>query len=137
MGIVWKNKNRLLFEDSLVVAGKTGFTKKAGRTLVTSAFCDDISTIVVTLNHSDDFNFHHQKHLKAYQNTKLHVLLKKGIYEIKGKKYHVKEDVVISYDKNNPLNYQLYSDIDKSWNVEIMIKDQRFLYQFEEVFEDE
>lgn len=55
----WNNKNRLLTElYEHCIAGKTGFTKKAGRTLVTSAKKDNQELIVVTLNASDDWNDH-------------------------------------------------------------------------------
>ena len=38
----WKNKNRLLFDYPFTVGGKTGFTKKAGRTLVSAAEHDGV-----------------------------------------------------------------------------------------------
>lgn len=55
----WFNKNKLLthlYENS--TGGKTGFTKKAGRTLVSTAEKDDISLIVVTLQAPNDWNDH-------------------------------------------------------------------------------
>lgn len=55
----WRNKNKLLttlYEKS--TGGKTGFTKKAGRTLVTTAADGDLELIVVTLNGPDDWNDH-------------------------------------------------------------------------------
>lgn len=128
-GGVWKNKNRLLFEDSLVNAGKTGYTKLAGRTLVTASQYENMQTSVVTLNCSDDFEFHKQKHQEAYEYGKLHVLLKKGVYLLEGRKYHVKEDIVISYDGRNQLDYQLYAYIDDDWVIEIIQKEHRFLYR--------
>lgn len=55
----WNNKNRLLTElYEYCIAGKTGFTKKAGRTLVTTAAKGNQSFIVVTLNAPDDWNDH-------------------------------------------------------------------------------
>lgn len=55
---IWYNKNKLLWSYKYTIGGKTGYTKKAGRTLVTSAKKNGNTLIVVTLNESDDFNFH-------------------------------------------------------------------------------
>lgn len=55
----WQNKNKLLtqlYENT--TGGKTGFTKKAGRTLVTTAEKNEHELIAVTLNAPDDWNDH-------------------------------------------------------------------------------
>ena len=52
------NENRLLREYEYCVAGKTGYTDKAGRTLVSCAEKDGIRLIAVTLNDGDDWNDH-------------------------------------------------------------------------------
>lgn len=55
----WQNKNKLLTSlYKYCTGGKTGFTKKAGRTLLTSASQNDVDLIVVTLNAGDDWNDH-------------------------------------------------------------------------------
>lgn len=55
----WYNKNKLLTKlYEYCTGGKTGFTKKAGRTLVTTASKDGIDLIAVTLNASSDWNDH-------------------------------------------------------------------------------
>ena len=56
---VWKNKNRLLTElYDYTTGGKTGYTKRAKRTLVTTATKDNLNLIAVTLNGPDDWNDH-------------------------------------------------------------------------------
>lgn len=55
---IWYNKNKLLSMYKYTTGGKTGYTKKAHRTLVTSASKNNHNLIIVTLNESDDFNFH-------------------------------------------------------------------------------
>lgn len=52
------NHNKLLKEYDGCVGMKTGFTKKAGRCLVSVATRNDISLICVTLGASDDWNIH-------------------------------------------------------------------------------
>ena len=52
------NKNRLLRSYEGAIGVKTGFTKKAGRCLVSAAERDGIRIICVTLNAADDWNDH-------------------------------------------------------------------------------
>jgi D-alanyl-D-alanine carboxypeptidase len=54
----FKNHNKLLWLYDKCNGGKTGFTKKSGRCLVTSAQQDGRLLIAVTLNASDDWNDH-------------------------------------------------------------------------------
>lgn len=53
-----KNHNKLLWQYQNTVGGKTGFTKKAGRTLVSCATDGEDTFICVTLNAPDDWNDH-------------------------------------------------------------------------------
>ena len=53
-----KNHNRLLEEYDGCIGVKTGFTKKAGRCLVSAAKRDGITLICVTLSAGDDWNVH-------------------------------------------------------------------------------
>ncbi|MBR1679632.1 MAG: D-alanyl-D-alanine carboxypeptidase [Bacilli bacterium] len=55
---VWHNKNKLLSMSEYALGGKTGYTKKAKRTLVTASRKDDKTCIVVTLNDGNDFLDH-------------------------------------------------------------------------------
>ncbi|GER66067.1 D-alanyl-D-alanine carboxypeptidase DacB [Weizmannia acidilactici] len=55
----WRNKNRLLTEKyRYCTGGKTGYTKIARRTLVTTASKDGQHLIAVTLNDPDDWDDH-------------------------------------------------------------------------------
>lgn len=59
----WIHKNRLVRNVDFVVAGKTGFTRKAGRTLVSVGELDGVELIAVTLNAPDDW----ADHLKMFE----------------------------------------------------------------------
>lgn len=75
----WFNKNKLLthlYPHS--TGGKTGFTKKAGRTLVSTAMKDDIGLIVVTLHAPNDWNDHIQLYEKYFDKLNYVKLEKKG-----------------------------------------------------------
>ena len=71
-GQIWKNKHKLVVDDSKAFAGKTGYTKQSGRTLAT-AFYDEKSSksfIVVTLNEKDDWKVHKSLAQKVFAKAK-------------------------------------------------------------------
>jgi serine-type D-Ala-D-Ala carboxypeptidase (penicillin-binding protein 5/6) len=56
---VWRNKNKLLTNlYDYCTGGKTGYTKRAKRTLVTTASKEGLDLVAVTLNAPDDWNDH-------------------------------------------------------------------------------
>ena len=74
----WLNKNKLLRLYENTSGGKTGFTTKARRTLVTSAKKGDMELIVVTLDCGGDFAMHKELYEKYFNNYKTFKLLKEG-----------------------------------------------------------
>lgn len=101
----WHNKNRLLEEYKYCVGGKTGFTKKAKRTLVTRAVKKDMSLIIVTFNCGNDFEFHEKKYeecFKKYGNT---FLLPQGIYQYHGHSFLIDEDIYCIVDKDKEVSF--------------------------------
>lgn len=67
----WYNKNKLLSTYEYTTGGKTGYTKKAYRTLVTSATKDNKNLVVVTLNQKDDFALHQSLYEEYFKKYKL------------------------------------------------------------------
>ncbi|MEK4024362.1 D-alanyl-D-alanine carboxypeptidase family protein [Mammaliicoccus sciuri] len=78
----WQNKHRLLLSEPTAIAGKTGFTKVAGRTLATYFEKDGKSVIVVTLNNGDDWKVHKHLSQQAFSEYQNHTIAKKGRYQI-------------------------------------------------------
>lgn len=78
----WSNKHRLLRSSESAIAGKTGFTKAAGRTLVTYFEKDDKRVIVVTLNDGNDWQNHMALSERAFSEYKVETIAKKGVYAI-------------------------------------------------------
>ena len=74
----WLNKNKLLRQYEYTSGGKTGFTTKARRTLVTSAKKGDMELIIVTLDCGGDFAFHKSLYEKYFNNYRTFKLLKEG-----------------------------------------------------------
>ncbi|WP_010530857.1 D-alanyl-D-alanine carboxypeptidase family protein [Lentibacillus jeotgali] len=81
----WKNKNKLLtgmYEHTN--GGKTGFTRIAGRTLVSSALKDDMELIAVTLDGPDDWRDHIGMFEWGFDNFDMTTIDQKGetIYQM-------------------------------------------------------
>ncbi|MGX6442621.1 D-alanyl-D-alanine carboxypeptidase family protein [Neobacillus sp. K501] len=94
----WKNKNRLLTKYKYTTGGKTGYTKRAKRTLVSTATKDDMSLIAVTLNASNDWNDHIAMYENGFKSYDMAEVLSKGKIDVENKYYHnhlyLKKDVV-------------------------------------------
>jgi serine-type D-Ala-D-Ala carboxypeptidase (penicillin-binding protein 5/6) len=98
----WKNKNRLvteLYKHS--TGGKTGYTKLAKRTLVSTASKDGENLIAVTLNAPDDWNDHIGMFEYGFEQFDYKTVLEDGIIKkfddefYKGRVY-VKRDVTLT-----------------------------------------
>jgi len=74
---VWQNKNKLLKSYEYQIGGKTGFTEKARRTLVTASKKDEKTCIVVTLNDGNDFQDHKDLCESVFQNYERVLILDK------------------------------------------------------------
>ena len=118
----WYNKNKLLNSYKYTIAGKTGYTKKALRTLVTAATKDDKELIVVTLNDPNDFSNHealYEKNFNKYNNV---VLVKKDNFEIKDNIYYdelyIEEDIEILLTKEEEEKVSINYEIKKLDNYE-------------------
>lgn len=112
----WNNKNKLLtqiYEPS--TGGKTGFTQKAGRTLVTTAEKGKLSLIAVTLNAPDDWN----DHMSLYEWAFDHFKLKK--IEAKGKRtFQLENDKRTGFIENN-IFYPLHHDEENELRKEAIL----------------
>lgn len=75
---VWHNKNKLLSSYKYCVGGKTGFTEKARRTLVTNASSDGVNLTVVTFNDGNDFGDHKDLYEKYFDVLKEYEILSEG-----------------------------------------------------------
>lgn len=84
---VWKNKNRLLTKYKYTTGGKTGYTKRAKRTLVTTAAKGDMNLIAVTLNDPNDWDDHISMYEYGFKDYDMAEVLTKGKIDIKSPKY--------------------------------------------------
>ncbi len=89
---VWSNKNKLLYTYKYTTGGKTGFTDKANRTLVTSASKDGLNLIMVTLNDGNDFSNHKELYEYGFNNYKMVKVFDKDKMDLPNKKIYAKDD---------------------------------------------
>ena len=97
-----KNHNKLLWRYDGCNGIKTGYTKKCGRCLVSSAQRDGKELICVTLNAPDDWNDHEELLNYGFNNFNLKVIAKKDerITEIIYDKYNRKVGIICKDDVN-------------------------------------
>ncbi|RBW70407.1 D-alanyl-D-alanine carboxypeptidase [Bacillus taeanensis] len=74
----WSNKNKMLRLYKYSTGGKTGYTKRAKRTLISTASKDGFNLIAVTLNAPDDWNDHIGMFEWGFNNYKLKSLVEEG-----------------------------------------------------------
>lgn len=110
-GGTWKNKNRLLSDYEYCVGGKTGFTKKAKRTLVTRAIKNDISLVIVTFNCGNDFEFHKKLYEECFEKYQKLLVLPKGIYQYNGHSFLIDKDLYCGGTKKIQPTFQQINQV--------------------------
>ena len=116
---VWHNKNKLLSVD-YITGGKTGYTERAKRTLVSTASKDNMNLVVVTIKDSDDWNTHKSLYKEAFNTYKsLKVLNKKNFTVMKDKYYdklYIKNDVYLTLKKGESKSLISHIKLEKKVN---------------------
>ena len=79
---VWHNRNKLLYSYKYATGGKTGYTPKAGRTLVTTASKNDLNLTIVTLNDSNEYNTHTSLYEHFFDKYKNYLIVDKSDFQI-------------------------------------------------------
>jgi len=115
----WTNKNKLLHSYNFITGGKTGYTEKARRTLVTSASKDNMNIVIVTLNDGNDFKDHLDLYNMVFNNYYSLLVLDKNKFHIKQNYYKnaffkIKKDYSLVLKKQNndkvQVKYNLLKD---------------------------
>lgn len=116
----WTSKNKLIHSNDFITGGKTGFTEKARRTLVTTGSRNNINIVVVTLNDGNDFQDHLDLYKDIFKNYEAIKVLGKDKVKIKGEKLYKKdklyldEDIYVPVKKSEKnslrIEYELYKN---------------------------
>lgn len=114
---VWRNKNKLLTElYEYATGGKTGYTKLAKRTLVSTATKNNHHLIAVTINAPDDWNDHIKMYESAFSEYKMITVLAEGVLDDLDEKLYNHH----AFIKNNFI-YPLTNDEQKQIQVKIKL----------------
>jgi len=117
---IWYNKNKLLSTYKYCTGGKTGYTKKAKRTLINTA-SNNLDLVVVTLNDPNDWKDHKTLFEYGFNNFKYYKILNKKKFITKDKYYKK------LYIKNN--YYYPIKDSEKN-NIKIIYKIKKIRFNY-------
>ena len=112
----WYNKNKLLTTYKYTTGGKTGFTEKARRTLVTSASKNDTNLVVVTLNDPNDFKTHKDLYQYGFNNYERYLIMSKDKFSLKNDYYdnvYINNDLYYLFKKDEINNVYIKYKLDK------------------------
>ena len=116
---IWHNKNKLLNED-YITGGKTGYTERAKRTLVSTASKDNINLVVVTINDSDDWNTHKSLYENAFNEYKSLKVLNKNHFKVLKDDYYdnlyIKNDIYLTLKKGESRSLVSHIKLEKKKN---------------------
>jgi serine-type D-Ala-D-Ala carboxypeptidase (penicillin-binding protein 5/6) len=114
---VWKNKNKLLTQlYEYTTGGKTGYTKLAKRTLVSTATKNEHHLIAVTINAPDDWNDHIKMYETAFRLYKPITVLAEGVLSDLDEKLYNNQVYI-----KNEFIYPLTEDEQKQIQVKIKL----------------
>ena len=116
---IWHNKNKLLSYD-YITGGKTGYTERAKRTLVSTASKDNMNLVVVTISDSDDWNTHKTLYEYAFNNYKSLKILNKNNFQVLKDTYYdklyIKNDVYLTLKKGESKSLVSHIKLTKNKN---------------------
>ena len=116
---IWYNRNKMLKKYKYLVGGKTGYTPKAGRTLVTVAKKNDFAITMVSLNDPNHYNSEEEIYNYLFNKYKRIKILNKGKFYINGffnDVLYVKNDFYYPLTKEESQNIKLIYKIYKLKN---------------------
>ena len=136
----WYNKHKLVSSDQEFLWGKTGFTKRSKRILVSNYIKENKNLIIVTINDGNDWK--HHKNL-AHDNSKYSfvTIFKKGVYDTKKDVtyyIHIPKDIVIPIKNKEKEKISMSFTLYKDYAIlNVFLNDTLILKQSIEVFSKE
>lgn len=121
----WEGKNKLFSMYSYTTGGKTGYTDKARRTLVTTASKDNKNLVIVTLDDGNDFNDHKSLYETYFNQYNSVLAINKENFKIEEDYY----DDISFYVKNN---YYALVKKEEEKDLKLHIT----LYRYQKVYDD-
>lgn len=93
------NKHKLVCNDERFIAGKTGYTKKSGRILVSYASINNMNVVITTINDSNDWNSHKRYLENTIKYNDIYII-EKGYFYYDNYIIYLSEDIkLFTYNK--------------------------------------
>lgn len=105
------NKHKLVHKYEYIIGGKTGYTEKAGRTLITYASKNNMELSCVTFKSNNDWNEHINLINNCYANYDMKKIMNKQIIKTKENYYftpYLANDIIIPINKNEIIDVKIY-----------------------------
>lgn len=113
----WTNKNKLLRTYEYTIGGKTGFTEKARRTLVTAAEKEGRRITIVTLNDGNDFADHKNLYEVLFSQFELVKVFEKSEFAVPDLKQYQEDELYIEKDVEVLLMKDEVSDLNVVYDM--------------------
>lgn len=114
---LWHNRNELLRRYEFATGGKTGYTPKAGKTLVTTASKNNLNLTIVTLNDGNQYQTHEDLYEEAFDKYQNYTILNKDHFKIDNAYYQdplsIKENFVYPLTEEEKENVQVLVQLTK------------------------
>ena len=105
------NKHKLVQRYEYVIGGKTGYTEKSGRTLITYASKDSMELVCVTFKSGNDWNEHISLLNNGFNEYKMENVISQGIIKV-DKDYKVtpylKTNIILPMKKSEKATINIY-----------------------------
>lgn len=104
------NKHKLVQKYDYIIGGKTGYTEKAGRTLITYSSKNDMELCCVTFKSNNDWNEHINLINGCYDNYYMKEVMKKQIIVTKSDYMftpYLDENIILPIKRNEKINIKI------------------------------
>ena len=120
----WTNRNKLLFIYPYFESGKTGYTPKAGKTLVSSAIKDGLHLTIVSLNDYNHYDTQKILYEEMFNSYKKEIILTKEQFYNKYKDLYIKKDLSYPLKKGENVDIKviLNDNLDYAGEVIVTLK---------------
>ena len=98
---IWYNRNKLLKKYSYATGGKTGYTPRAGRTLVTTASKGGLNLTAVSLNDGNEYEDHKSLYEYAFNSYSNYKIVDKKTFRLDNEYYN--DEIYIKHSFSYPL----------------------------------
>lgn len=96
----WKNRNKIITKYKYATGGKTGFTPRAGKTLVSTASKNNLNLVAVTLNDPNHYDTQIELYENVYSKYHSEKIIDKKTFFVNNSNY---DELYVNYNFSYPL----------------------------------